>query len=163
MKVSNVGRWKGEGIPGRASYISTIQPMFARAIATRQPTGPAPTTTSFFVMVGVAGSSFASMAWRSSSHSILTSHLTLAGMDISAGRTVSRHEKMFTFHSTPLPWSWSTIPRDTFSEPPNFIDTRGPVIFIYFQFSYEPEDAGTVMLVVYCMIATLAGTGVINQ
>jgi hypothetical protein len=33
----------------------------------------------------------------------LDPHLT--GIHISAGRTASRHEKMFTFHSTPLPWS----------------------------------------------------------
>jgi hypothetical protein len=83
---------EGEGIPGRASYISTTQPMFARAIATRQPTGPAPTTTSFFVMVGVGESSFAGRVWhgeaavsRSPAH-ITHRHPYLRG-------AVSRHQK----------------------------------------------------------------------
>lgn len=35
-------------LPGLPSYISTDQPRLASAKATKQPTGPAPTTTAFF-------------------------------------------------------------------------------------------------------------------
>lgn len=73
----------------------------------------------------------------------LDPHLNISHRHAYLRGAVSRHEKMFTFHSTPLPWS-------TFSETPDYI---GTLVFI---FSYEPEDAGNVE-----RLATLARTGLL--
>jgi hypothetical protein len=104
--------------------------MFARAIATRQPTGPAPTTTSFFAMVGVGESSLAGRVWHG--EALSRSRPPITHRDPYLRGAVSRHEKMSTFDSTPLPWS-------TFSETPDFIwhcyqgtgPLTGPVIFLF--------------------------------